>query len=101
MAMTYQQAIKMNHKNALQAMEKAVIMIEADAKQLCPVDTGATKRSITHEIEDNPDEIAGYVGAGTEYAYWAEKHQPYLEPAVDQNLTKIKQMFQEELSKVK
>ena len=101
MAMTYQEAIKLNHQNALNAMEKAVIMVEADAKQLCPVDTGATKRSITHEVEDNPREIAGYVGASTEYAYWAEKNQPFLEPAIDQNLSKIKQMFSEELQKVK
>ncbi|MCI1964521.1 MAG: hypothetical protein LKJ17_00060 [Oscillospiraceae bacterium] len=100
MAMTYQEAIKLNHQNAINAMEKAVIMVEADAKQLCPVDTGATKRSITHDIDDGENQIDGYVGAGTEYAYWAEKHQPYLEPAVDQNLSKIKQMFQEELIKV-
>lgn len=101
MEMTYEQAIKLNHENALKAMEKSVVIVEADAKQLCPVDTGATKRSITHDVEDNQNEIAGYVGAGTEYAYWAEKHQPYLEPAVDQNLSKIKQIFQEELIKVK
>ncbi|MDF1496338.1 hypothetical protein [Caproiciproducens sp. CPB-2] len=101
MEMTYQQAMRLNHKNALKAMERAVITVEADAKQLCPVDTGATKRSITHEVEDNPNEIAGYVGAGTEYAYWAEKNQPFLEPAVDQNLSQIKRMFEEELQKVK
>jgi hypothetical protein len=101
MEMTYQQAMRLNHKNALKAMERAVIAVEADAKILCPVDTGATKRSITHEVEDNPNEIAGYVGAGTEYAYWAEKNKPFLEPAVDQNLSQIKRMFEDELQKVK
>ncbi len=101
MAITYQQAISLSHRNAIKAMEKAVVMVEADAKILCPVDTSATKRSITHDIEDNQNMIAGYVGAGTEYAYYAEKHQPYLEPAVDQNLSAIKQIFSEELQKVK
>lgn len=101
MEMTYEQAIALNHRNCLNAMEKAVIMVEADAKLLCPVKTSATKKSITHDIIDNKNEIVGVVGAGTEYAYFAEKHKPYLEPAVDQNLSGIKQMFREELKKVK
>ena len=43
MGLTYDQAIKLNHAHALKAMEKAVIMVEADAKLLCPVKTGALK----------------------------------------------------------
>lgn len=99
MELTYEQAIALNHKNCLTAMEKAVTMIEADAKQLCPVKTSTLKRSITHDVEDN-NEIVGVVGSPVEYAYFASLHKPYLEPAVDQNISEIKSMFKEELKKV-
>lgn len=98
MAITYRQAIQNNHNNALKAMEKAVIMVEADAKLDCPVDSGTLKLSITHDVEDKR-KIVGVIGSPVEYAYWAELHKPYLEPAVDRNLEQIKQIFKEELSK--
>lgn len=79
-------------------MERAVLMVEADAKMMSPVDTGTLKRSITHDVVDN-GEIVGVVGSNIEYAYWAEKRQPYLESAVDQNLEQIKRMFADELGK--
>lgn len=99
MAITYKQAIQNNHENALKAMEKAVTIIEADAKLICPVDSGTLKRSITHEVNDGGNKIIGEVGSNVEYAYWAEKHQPYLEPSVDKNIEQIKQMFKQELSR--
>lgn len=99
MAITYAQAIQNNHNNALRAMEQAITMIEADAKLNCPVDTSTLKRSITHDIEDSDDKIVGVVGSNVEYAYWAGQKQPYLEPAFDQNIEQIKQIFQEELSR--
>jgi len=99
MAITYKQAIQNNHENALKAMERAVTIIETDAKLICPVDSGTLKRSITHEVNDGGNKIIGEVGSYVEYAYWAEKHQPYLEPSVDINIEQIKQMFKQELSR--
>ncbi|MDX8367856.1 HK97 gp10 family phage protein [Cytobacillus sp. IB215665] len=81
-----------------QAVEQGVIIIEADAKLNCPVDTGALKRSITHSVESNKNKTTGKVGSNVEYAYWAEQKKPYLEPAVDQNVESVKRMFKEVLN---
>ena len=89
------------HQLALETMEKAMIMIEADTKQLCPVDTGHLKRSYTHDVEDNEGEIVGAVGTNVEYAYWADQHTPHLTQAVDSNMANIQRMFKEELGKGK
>lgn len=79
------------------AVEEVCLIVEADAKLNCPVDTGTLKRSITHEVESDEDKTVGSVGSNVEYAYWAERHTPYLEPAVDQNkqtiINKIKEVL--------
>lgn len=51
-------------------VRKTAFDIEATAKQLCPVDTGATANSIYSAFDDS--ELAAAVGPTTEYA-------PYLE----------------------
>jgi len=101
MAITFDQAIKLNRANALRAMEKATLLVEADAKLKCPVDSGTLKRSITHDVIEEKDNIIGVVGTPVEYAFFAEKHQPYLEPAMDQNIQRIKLIFAEELKREK
>jgi len=85
-------------KRREKAITECVIMVEADAKLLCPIDTGTLKRSITHEVESDNKKTIGAVGSNVEYAYWAERNQPYLEPAVDQNLERIKQKIKEVLT---
>ena len=82
---------------ALKCMEEAMIMIEADTKQLCPVDSGTLKRSYTHEVEDKDNTITGAVGTNVEYAYWADQKQPHLTQAADMNMGKIKEKFKTEL----
>ncbi len=74
---------------------ESVIMVEVDSKLLCPVDTGTLKRSITHEVRSDEKKTEGAVGSNVEYAYWAERHQPYLEPAVDMNMENIKKRIKE------
>lgn len=55
-----------------QAMEQACILVENEAKIKCPVDNGLLRNSITHYIEDNPDELVGVVGTNVEYAPYVE-----------------------------
>ena len=55
------------------AMQKAVLIVEADAKKKCPVDDGTLRNSITHDIESNKTGCTGYVGTNTESAPYVEK----------------------------
>lgn len=55
-----------------QAMEQACILVENEAKIKCPVDIGVLRNSITHYIEDNPNELIGVVGTNVEYAPYVE-----------------------------
>jgi len=89
---------KINKANK-QIINKACLMVERDAKILCPVDTGRLRSSITHEIEGT----AGRVGSNVEYARAVEMGsedsnfnrapQPYLRPALHKNEKAIRQMF--------
>ena len=53
-------------------MEQVCILVENEAKIKCPVDNGLLRNSITHYIEDNPDELVGVVGTNVEYAPYVE-----------------------------
>jgi len=89
---------KINKANK-QIINKACLMVERDAKILCPVDTGRLRSSITHEIEGT----AGRVGSNVEYARIVElggielginrAPRPYLRPAFHKNEKAIRQMF--------
>jgi len=89
---------KVNKANK-QIINKACLMVERDAKILCPVDTGRLRSSITHEIEGT----TGRVGTNVEYARAVEigsedpefkrAPQPYLRPALHKNEKAILQMF--------
>ncbi|WP_418751204.1 HK97-gp10 family putative phage morphogenesis protein [Frisingicoccus sp.] len=48
-------------------MNKACLLIEADAKRNCPKDTGLLAASITSEVEMTLDEIIGRTGTNLEY----------------------------------
>lgn len=105
------------------AMAKACAVVRNDAVNNAPQGTGALKRSIDFEVsEDGTEgvvfsnlEYAPYVEVGTgiystkgngrdtPWRYqtkdgWfttkGQKAQPYLEPALQQNTSKIKQCFQ-------
>lgn len=77
------------------ALKKSCLMVERDAKQLCPVDTGRLRSSITNEIEGE----VGRVGTNVEYAKFVElgtnkmSPQPYLRPALHKNEKKILALF--------
>lgn len=71
------------------AVEEACTIVEADAKELCPVKTGNLKRSLTHAVRHSAKQTEGSVGTNVDYAYYAERAVPYLEPAVDKNQAAI------------
>lgn len=55
---------------ALRGLEECGLVAEGHAKQLCPVDTGNLRNSITHTV--NEAELAAYVGTNNEYAVYVE-----------------------------
>lgn len=82
------------------AIMKAVLIVEADAKKMCPVDTGRLRASITHEVLKLADDIyQGRIGTNVEYAEYVElgtdkmPAQPYLRPALENNRDKIEKLI--------
>jgi len=77
-------------------LKTATLLVERDAKILCPVKTGTLKRSITHEFISD---TKAQVGTNVEYApfvelgtsKWAGK--PFLRPALAKNLKAIRRLF--------
>ena len=93
---------------------------ETYAKQLCPVDTGNLRNSITHKQEGDDTEL---IGTNVEYAPYVEfgHHQeagryvaaigkrlvrdyvpgkPYLTPSLENHVSEYKQVFENELKKI-
>lgn len=109
----------------LRALEKCGLTAEGFAKQLCPVDTGNLRNSITHQVDLG--EPAAYIGSNSEYAAYVElgtgkyvpggrptpwvyqdahgnwhlthgqRAQPYLKPAVADHLSTYKSIIEGEL----
>ena len=52
----------------IQAMTKATLLVEGEAKDNCPVDTGILRASINSEVVREGEDIAGYVYTNEEYA---------------------------------
>ena len=57
-------------QSALRALERCGEQGEGYAKDLCPVDTGDLRNSITHTVDSG--EKAAYVGTDSEYAVYVE-----------------------------
>lgn len=109
------------------ALTKSCLMVEADAKENCPVDDGQLRQSITSEVKD----LIGAVGTNVHYApyvhqgtgiyavngdgrktKWSYQDEngewhttigqhpkPFLENALDANRKKIKETFKEEIKR--
>lgn len=56
--------------SVLRALEKCGLTAEGYAKQLCPVDTGNLRNSITHQVQLS--ENAVHIGTNSEYAAYVE-----------------------------
>lgn len=59
-------------KGLKQGMGKACDLVEREAKMKAPKDTGALRRSITHKVEVDGNEIKGIVFTPLEYAPYVE-----------------------------
>lgn len=70
-------------------LERAGQIVENSAKTRCGVDTGTLRKSITHDVEEN----AVLIGSNVEYAPYHHNNNPFLEDAIMENLTEIKQGF--------
>jgi len=84
------------------AVRDLVLLVEAEAKKLCPVDTGKLRASITPVIESW---AAGYVGTNTHYAPYVEygtrkmDAQPFLEPAFLEGKRQASKVFGQAVSR--
>jgi HK97 gp10 family phage protein len=79
------------------ALEAVGLQAEGYAKELCPVDTGRLRNSITHQqIEKNTEAI----GTNVEYAPYVEmgtqrmKAQPFIKPAAEDHVSEYKSIFE-------
>ena len=116
-----------SNANLEEALGTCCALVERSAKQLAPKDNGELRRSITSKVEDGvgivftPLEYAPYVEYGTglfaeeggrtdvpwsyqdEEGEWhstsGQKPQPFMRPALNNNLKTIKQILKEELTK--
>ena len=59
---------KLSDQQMEQALNKACILVENQAKENCPVDTGELRMSITHYVEGD----TGVVGTNKQYAPYVE-----------------------------
>jgi HK97 gp10 family phage protein len=93
---------------AKKAITKAALLVEKEAKLKCPVDTGRLRSSITHEITEEMGGNANgaVVGTNVEYSEHVEfgtkrqKAQPYLIPALQEAVQRIKAYFEYEFRKL-
>lgn len=75
---------------------------ETYAKQLCPVDTGNLRNSITHKQFDENTEV---IGTNVEYAPYVElgtvnmRARPYLRPAAENHSAEYRKIFETELKR--
>jgi len=84
------------------AVRDVVLIVEAEAKKRCPVDTGNLRSSITPVVESW---AAGYVGTNTHYAPYVEygtermRAQPFLEPAFLEGQKQASKIFGEAIAR--
>jgi len=78
-----------------QKLELSALLVERTAKEICPVDTGTAKRSITHKVEKR----SAVIGSNVEYFPYIEmgtrKMSAFapLRMALEANWDKIKMIF--------
>lgn len=70
-------------------LQRRALQVERAAKQLCPVDTGRLRSSITNEIGQDGEGLVAVIGTNVEYAPYVElgtskmAAQPFLLPALE------------------
>lgn len=70
------------------ALVRSTVRIEANAKRMCPVDTGRLRASIGRALDRDGRGLVGVVGTDVDYAPYVELGtsragaQPFLRPAL-------------------
>ena len=94
------QVLSANEEGIRRALEICGGTGERYAKELCPVDTGNLRNSITHQPVDDHTMA---VGTNVYYAPYVElgtsrmRAQPYLRPAIENHSTEYERIIQSEL----
>lgn len=90
---------KISNSSMDEALKKACLVVETEAKLRCPVLDGQLRQSITNEVDGK----TGYVGSNVEYAPYVhqgtrwQKSQPFLEQALDSKREDIVEMFKKKI----
>lgn len=85
----------------LRALEQIGMAAEGYAKDLCPVDTGNLRNSITHVVDESDWSV--YIGSNVEYAAPVElgtvkqAAQPYLKPSATDHKQTYRNIMEQEL----
>ncbi len=93
------QCINAFNQAKTRTLEKIGLYVEGEAVVRCPVDTGNLRSSISHDTDDS----SVIIGTNVDYTIYVEKGtskqsaQPYLIPAVEQNIENIKRIVKEEM----
>lgn len=80
-------------------LEAIGLTAEGHAKEICPVDTGRLRNSISHAVEGD----TAYIGTNVEYAEAVElgtsrrRPKPYLVPAVTNYVEEYRQLMEQAL----
>ncbi len=76
-------------------LERCGNQIVEDAKELCPVKTGALKESLELDVNDlgKTEDKTVVIYSNKPYAAYVEYHQAYLRPALDGLETKIRDLI--------
>lgn len=89
-------------KSALdKALEESGLYVENAAKQMCPVDTGRLRNSITHQ---KSGEMSEQIGTNVEYGKYVELGtskmgaKAYLKPAAQNSESAINNIFKSNFS---
>jgi HK97 gp10 family phage protein len=89
-------------KAIIKALNLSALVVKTAAKTLSPVRTGNLRASIGSRVEGLRQEA--YVGSNVEYAEYQEygtkymAAQPYLRPALEQNIDNVRDFFVREIN---
>lgn len=70
-------------------LQRRALQVDRQAKQLCPVDTGRLRSSITNQLAADHQGLYADIGTNVEYAVFVElgtsraAAQPFLRPALE------------------
>ena len=95
---------ELSDREARRVVAEVAYEIEADAKELCPVDTGRLRSSITTALAATYP--GAEVGTNVEYAPYVEfgtyrqQAQPYLTPAAETNRETLRRRIEEAMRRL-